>query len=139
MQDALYQTPGLGEQERSRAAFWLRQWLNAIAPNNFLLTNPAAIAKALATHGESLVAGFKNFAEDAKNGNISMTDLSAFKIGENLALTPGSVVYRNPLLEVIHYEATTPTVHKTPLVIVSPWINKFYVLDLNPQKAWSNT
>lgn len=135
LQDALYQTPGLGEQERSRAAFWLRQWLNAIAPNNFLLTNPVAMAKALATHGESLVAGLKNFAEDAKNGNISMTDLSAFRVGENLALTPGAVVYRNPLLEVIHYEATTPTVHKTPLVIVSPWINKFYVLDLNPQKS----
>ncbi len=113
----------------------MRQWLNAIAPNNFLLTNPVAIAKALATHGESLVAGLKNFAEDAKNGNISMTDLSAFKVGENLALTPGAVVYCNPLLEVIHYEATTPTVHKTPLVIVSPWINKFYVLDLNPQKS----
>ncbi|MDR3410779.1 MAG: alpha/beta fold hydrolase [Formivibrio sp.] len=135
LQDALYHTPGLGEQEHSRSAFWLRQWLNAIAPTNFLLTNPVAIAKALSSNGESLVAGFRNFAGDIKNGDISMTDLSAFRVGENLATTPGAVVYRGKLLEVIHYEATTPTVHKVPLVIVSPWINKFYVLDLNPQKS----
>ncbi|MBS1155621.1 MAG: alpha/beta fold hydrolase [Proteobacteria bacterium] len=135
LQDALYETPGLGEQEHSRSAFWLRQWLNAVAPTNFLLTNPVAMAKALASNGDSLVAGFKNFAGDVKNGDISMTDLSAFKVGENLATTPGAVVHRNKLLEVIHYEATTPTVHKVPLVIISPWINKFYVLDLNPQKS----
>lgn len=135
LQDALYHTPGLGEQERSRSAFWLRQWLNAIAPTNFLLTNPVAMAKALATHGESLIDGFRNFAEDVKNGDISMTDLSAFKVGENLATTPGAVVHRSKLLEVIHYEVSTPTVHKVPLVIISPWINKYYILDLNPQKS----
>lgn len=135
VQDALYETPGLGDQERSKAAFWLRQWLNAIAPNNFFFTNPAAIAKALSTDGASIEAGLKNFAQDIKNGDISMTDLSAFKVGENVATTPGAVVYRGKLLEVIHYEATTPTVRKVPLVIVSPWINKFYVLDLNPQKS----
>lgn len=135
LQDALYETPGLSDQERSRAAFWLRQWLNAVAPTNFLLSNPVAIAKALASNGDSLFAGFKNFSQDVANGDISMTDLSAFKVGENLATTPGAVVYRGKLLEVIHYEATTPTVHKVPLVIVSPWINKFYVLDLNPQKS----
>lgn len=135
LQDALYQTPGLGEQEHSRSAFWLRQWLNAIAPTNFLLTNPVAMAKVLATNGESLIDGFRNFAEDVKNGDISMTDLNAFTVGENLATTPGSVVHRGKLLEVIHYEATTPTVHKIPLVIISPWINKYYILDMNPQKS----
>ncbi len=135
LQDALYHTPGLGDRERSRAAFWLRQWLNAVAPTNFLLTNPVAIGKALETHGASLVDGFHNFASDLRNGNISMTDLEAFKVGENLATTPGAVVYRGRLLEVIHYEATTPTVHKVPLVIISPWINKFYILDINSQKS----
>lgn len=135
LQDALYETPGLTDQERSRTAFWLRQWLNAVAPTNYFFGNPVAIAKALSSKGESLFAGFKNFSQDVANGNISMTDLSAFKVGENLATTPGAVVYRGKLLEVIHYQATTPTVHKVPLVIVSPWINKFYVLDLNPQKS----
>jgi len=135
LQDMLYQTPGLSDQERSRSAFWLRQWLNAVAPTNYLFLNPAAMAKALSTRGDSLWKGFQNFSKDVSRGDISMTDLDAFKVGENLATTPGAVVYRGKLLEVIHYEASTPTVHKTPIVIVSPWINKFYVLDLNPQKS----
>jgi len=135
LQNSLYATPGLSEQERSKAAFWLRQYLNALAPTNFLLTNPTAIAKAMQTHGESLLLGWENFKRDQAAGDIAMTDLSAFTVGENLATTAGSVVYRGKLLEVIHFEANTPTVHKVPLVLVSPWINKYYVLDLNPQKS----
>ncbi|KAF0814508.1 Poly(3-hydroxyalkanoate) polymerase subunit PhaC [Andreprevotia sp. IGB-42] len=136
LQDALYATPGLCDQERSRSAFWLRQVLNAVAPTNYLLTNPVAIARALATHGDSLAQGLQNYARDtARGGDIPMTDMDAFKVGENLATTPGAVVYRGKLLEVIHYEASTATVHKVPLVIVSPWINKYYVLDLDARKS----
>ncbi|MGL4605036.1 MAG: PHA/PHB synthase family protein [Iodobacter sp.] len=135
LQDTLYATPDMGEQERNRSAFWLRQVLNAVAPTNFLLTNPVALSKALETHGESLAAGLRNYADDKARGDISMTDMSAFTVGENLATTPGTVVYRGRLLEVIHYEATTPTVHSVPLVLVSPWINKYYILDLNEKKS----
>jgi polyhydroxyalkanoate synthase len=135
LQDALYATPDMCEHERNRSAFWLRQVLNAAAPTNFLLTNPVAIARALSTNGESLVAGYKNFKADKARGDISMTDMNAFKVGENLATTAGSVVYRGRLLEVLHYEATTPTVHSVPLVLVSPWINKYYILDINEKKS----
>ena len=135
LQDSLYVTPSLTEQERSKAAFWLRQYLNALAPTNYLLTNPAALAKALTTRGDSLLKGWENFKRDKAAGNIAMTDLSAFTVGENLATTEGAVVYRGKLLEVIHYQSNTPTVHKVPMVLVSPWINKYYVLDLNPQKS----
>lgn len=135
LQDSLYATPSLSEQERSKAAFWLRQYLNALAPTNFLLTNPTALAKAMTTRGESLLQGWENFKRDKAMGDVAMTDLSAFTVGENLATTEGVVVYRGKLLEVIHYESNTPTVHKVPLVLVSPWINKYYVLDLNPQKS----
>ncbi len=135
LQDSLFATPGLSQGERNRSAFWLRQWLNAIAPNNYFFLNPVAMAKALETRGESLVKGLENLARDAQRGEIAMTDPDAFKVGENLALTPGAVVYRGPLLEVIHYEAVTPDVYKIPLVIVPPWINKYYVLDLDAKKS----
>jgi polyhydroxyalkanoate synthase len=135
MQDMLYDTPGLNGQERRKAAFWWRKWLNAVAPTNFLLTNPVALQKAFETHGQSLVAGFQNFLLDAEAGTIRMTTLDDFKVGENLGTTPGAVVFRNRLLEVIHYTPTQPKVHAEPVVIVTPWINKFYILDLNPKKS----
>ncbi|WP_255992169.1 PHA/PHB synthase family protein [Chitinolyticbacter albus] len=135
LQDALYATPDLCDNGCARAAFWLRQVLNAVAPTNYFYLNPVAMAKALASHGESVAQGWRNFARDQSAGDIAMTDMSAFKVGESLATTPGAVVYRGRLLEVIHYEATTPTVHKVPLVIVSPWINKYYVLDLDAKKS----
>lgn len=135
LQDALYRTPELSDKERSRSAFWLRQGLNALAPNNFFLTNPVAQRKAQESGGKSLSEGWRNFLRDAARGDIAMTDLSAFQVGKNLATTPGAVVYRGRLLEVIHYEATTPTVKQIPVVIVSPWINKYYVLDLDNKKS----
>jgi polyhydroxyalkanoate synthase len=135
VQDALYDTPGLSGKERRRAAFWWRKWLNAMAPTNFLLTNPVAMARAAETNGESLVRGFRNFLEDLRAGNVRMTRPEDFTVGKNLATTPGAVVFRNRLLEVIHYAPTTPKVHATPIVIVTPWINKFYILDLTPKKS----
>lgn len=134
-QDMLYDTPGLSKQERRKAAFWWRNWLNAMAPSNFLLTNPVAMRHAIETKGESLRKGYEIFLEDMKAGDIRMTSPDDFKVGENLATTPGSVVMRNRLVEVVHYAPTQAKVHAEPIVIITPWINKFYVLDLTPKKS----
>jgi len=135
IQDMLYDTPGLSGKERRRAAFWWRKWLNAVAPSNFLWTNPVALRKAAETNGESLVRGFHNLLGDLQAGEVRMTGPDDFKVGENLATTPGAVVFRNALLEVIHYAPTRPRVHAEPVVIITPWINKFYILDLVPRKS----
>jgi polyhydroxyalkanoate synthase len=135
MQDMLYDTPGLSSKDRRRAAFWWRKWLNAVAPTNFLPTNPVAIRKMMDSRGESLYKGFQNFLADLRAGMVRMTNPDDFHVGENLATTPGSVIFRNRLLEVIHYAPTQPKVHAEPVVIITPWINKFYVLDLVPKKS----
>jgi len=135
VQDALYQTPGLSPRERRRAGFWWRQWLNAAAPTNFLLTNPVALRKMAETQGESLRRGFEIFMEDLQAGTVRMTDPSDFQVGRNLGTTPGAVVFRNRLLELIHYAPTASKVRPTPIVIVTPWINKYYILDLTPKKS----
>jgi len=135
MQDMLYDTPGLSSKERRHAAFWWRKWLNAVAPTNFLLTNPLAMRKAIESNGESLLHGMQNFVEDMKAGTVRMTNPDDFRVGENLATTPGKVVFRNHLLEVIHYTPTVAKNHEKPVVIVMPWINKFYILDLTPKKS----
>lgn len=135
VQDMLYETPGMSARERRRAAFWWRAWLNAVAPTNFLFSNPVALRKAIETRGESLSQGFRNFLADMEHGSVRMADPGDFQVGKNLATTPGAVVFRNHLLEVIHYAPTQKKVHSEPLVIITPWINKFYVLDLNPRKS----
>jgi len=135
IQDMLYATPGLSSHERRRAAFWSRKWLNAMAPTNFLLTNPVAVRQAAETNGESLVRGMRNFIADLQAGTVRMTNPDDFQVGKNLATTPGKVVFRNRLLEVIHYAPSQPKVRPVPLVIVTPWINKYYILDLNPKKS----
>jgi polyhydroxyalkanoate synthase len=135
VQDALFQTPGLAPKERRRAAFWWRNWLNAVAPTNSLLTNPVAQRKALQTRGESLRRGYEIFMEDLRARTVRMTDPADFQVGRNLATTPGAVVFRNRLLELIHYAPRAPRVRPMPIVIVTPWINKFYVLDLDEKKS----
>jgi polyhydroxyalkanoate synthase len=135
VQDALYDTPGLSNRDRRRAAFWWRKWLNAMAPTNFLATNPSAMRKAMETHGESLLKGFNNFVTDFQAGDVQMARPTDFVVGKDLATTPGKVVFRNRLLEVIRYTPTREQVHQIPIVIVTPWINKFYVLDLNAKKS----
>jgi len=134
-EDLLFATPGLSDVQRRRAAFWARQWLNAMAPTNFLFTNPIALRKYIESHGDSLKQGLENFLRDAKAKNIRMVEPDAFKVGTDLATTPGRVVLRNRLVELIHYTPTTAQVHQTPILIVTPWINKYYVLDLTPQKS----
>jgi polyhydroxyalkanoate synthase len=135
IQDMLYRTPGLSSRERRRAAFWWRKWLNGMAPTNFLLTNPVAMKKAIETNGDSLLRGARNFIADLQAGTIRLTRPDDFKVGGNLATTPGKVVLRNRLLELIHYAPTTPQTYRVPIVIVTPWINKFYILDLTPKKS----
>lgn len=135
LEDMYFETPGLSDRERRRAAFWLRKWLNAVAPTNFFWSNPVALRKFVESKGETLTQGMQNALRDMQAGDIRMVDEKAFKVGVDLATTPGQVVYRNRLLEVIQYSPTTEQVYKQPLVIVTPWINKYYILDLTPKKS----
>lgn len=135
LQDMFFETPGLSDKERRRAAFWLREWLNMVAPTNAFWTNPVAMERCVATNGESLRQGWANFQRDMKAKNIQMVEPDAFTVGKDLATTPGKVVFRNRLVELIHYTPTTEKVKAMPIVIVTPWINKFYILDLNAKKS----
>lgn len=135
LEDMCFETPGLSEKERRRAAFWWRKWLNAVAPTNFFWSNPVAIRKFVESKGESLKSGIDYMMRDMQSKNVRMVEADAFKVGTDLATTPGNVVMRNRMLELIHYAPTTEKVHKTPLLIITPWINKYYILDLNPKKS----
>lgn len=130
---------GVDEQTKRKAAFFIKQAVDAASPSNFLATNPAALRALFSTHGESLLKGVENLAADMKRGHgalaISQTDLDAFKVGVNVANTPGKVVFRNRVFELIQYSPTTETVHEVPLLIFPPWINKFYILDLQPKNS----
>lgn len=135
LQDMVYETPGQSARTTRQAAFWSRNWLNALAPSNFFWSNPVAMRRAAETNGESLRLGWQNFLEDARQGAVRMSSTDEFKVGENLGTTPGKVVFRNALFELIHYTPTVKAVHQVPVVIVPPCINKFYVLDLTPKKS----
>ncbi|OOG75608.1 class I poly(R)-hydroxyalkanoic acid synthase [Sinorhizobium sp. A49] len=131
---------GLDDHTKHKAAFYVRQISSALSPTNFVTTNPQLYRETVATSGANLVKGMQMFAEDvvAGRGDLKMrqTDTSKFAIGENIAITPGKVVAQSEVCQVIQYEASTETVLKRPLLICPPWINKFYVLDLNPQKSF---
>ncbi|NWG54674.1 MAG: class I poly(R)-hydroxyalkanoic acid synthase [Hydrogenophilaceae bacterium] len=137
--DLVERTEGLDDAAKRKAAFFMRQAVDAASPSNFLLTNPAALRALIETRGESLKKGMENFARDLKRGGgalaITQTDMTAFKLGENIATSPGKVVFRNQLIELLQYEPTTETVHEVPLLIFPPWINKFYILDLQPKNS----
>lgn len=135
LEDMFFETPGLSDRERRRAAFWLRKWLNMVAPTNFFWLNPVAMERFVETNGESLRQGWDNFLRDLKAKNILMVEPEAFTVGEDLATTPGKVVFRNRLVELIHYAPTTDKVRAMPIVIITPWINKFYILDLTAKKS----
>jgi polyhydroxyalkanoate synthase subunit PhaC len=128
-------TGGEDTAEERRLKFHLKQFVDAMAPANFLLTNPAALKRIMETGGASLAEGMRNLASDLKEGRVSMTDASAFKPGENLAITPGKVVYRNKLIELIQYKPQTEQVFDVPIFFIPPWINKYYILDLQPQNS----
>ena len=135
LQDMYFDTPGLSDKERRRAAFWLRKWLNMVAPTNFFWLNPVAMERFVTTNGESLKQGMQNFMRDAKAKNILMVEPDAFEIGKDLATTPGKVIFRNRMLELIHYAPSTEKVRAMPVVITTPWINKYYILDLSAKKS----
>ena len=121
---------------KRRIRFLARQYADAIAPSNFLATNPEALQLAVESGGASLAQGLANLIGDAQRGRIAMTDEAAFEVGRNLALTPGDVVFRNDLIELIQYAPTTAEVYKRPLLIVPPCINKYYILDLRPENSF---
>lgn len=130
---------GLDARERRRIEFFSRQIIDMFSPTNFLGTNPEALSRAVETDGQSLVDGLQNLVRDIEAGNgdvqVALADKTAFTVGENLATTPGKVVFRNRMFELIQYAPTTETVHATPLVIFPPWINKFYILDLKEKNS----
>jgi polyhydroxyalkanoate synthase len=131
---------GLDDHTRHKAGFYMKQITAALSPTNFVLTNPVLYKETVAQNGANLVEGMKKLAEDIQSGKgdlrIRQTDMSKFKVGENMAVTPGKVIAENDLCQIIQYEPATDEVLKRPLLIVPPWINKFYVLDLNPQKSF---
>src|SRR5215212_3468515 len=130
------ETDGEDTAEQRRLKFHLKQFVDAMAPVNYLLTNPAALKKAFETGGVSLAEGARNLLSDLQEGRMSMTDANAFQPGENLAITPGKVVYRNELILFFHYTATTEKVRETPVMFIPPWINKYYILDLQPKNSF---
>jgi polyhydroxyalkanoate synthase len=138
--DLVEHADGLDEHTRHKAGFYVKQISNAISPSNFILTNPELFRETVASNGENLVRGMKMLAEDIAAGKgdlrLRQADYSPFEIGKNIAVTPGKVVGRSDVAEILQYEPSTETVLKRPLLICPPWINKFYILDLNPQKSF---
>lgn len=127
------------ETDRRRIDWFTRQMIDMLAPTNFLATNPDALERAIETEGESLVRGLENLVRDIEENRgdlvVSLSDRSAFRVGENIGTTPGEVVYRTPMLELIQFRPTTEQVHRTPVIVFPPWINKYYIMDLKPQNS----
>jgi polyhydroxyalkanoate synthase subunit PhaC len=140
LQSTVKEVDGLDDKTARKVDFYTRQFVDAMAPSNFLLTNPEVLRTTIESGGENLVTGLKHVLEDLERGKgrlmIKMTDLDAFKIGENIAVTPGKVVYQNDLMQLLQYAPTTAKVKRRPLLIIPPWINKFYILDLRPKNSF---
>lgn len=126
---------GLPDHEQRKLNFYTKVMADGLSPSNYALTNPDVLKLAVDTKGQSLVDGFENLLADLEKGYISTTDETAFKVGENLATTPGAVVFRNDLIEVIQYKPMTPKVRASPILIVPPCVNKFYIFDINEKKS----
>ncbi len=138
--DAIANTDGLDNLKKDKLAFTAKLYANAMSPSNFAMTNPEVLRETIQSGGKNLIKGFENLIKDIERGDgllqISTTDYSAFDVGENLAVTKGSVIYQNDLIQLIQYEATTDKVHKRPLLVVPPWINKYYILDMKPENSF---
>jgi polyhydroxyalkanoate synthase len=131
---------GLSEESEKKVAFFTRQYVDALAPTNFLMTNPQVLRETLSSGGQNLVKGLNNLLSDLEKGRgelrVSMTDESAFQLGKNVATSPGKVVFQTELMQLIQYLPTTKDVYKRPLVIIPPWINKYYILDLREKNSF---
>ncbi len=131
---------GVDEHTKHKAKFYVEQIANALSPTNFAFTNPEVLRTTLATNGANLIEGLKHLEEDLKTPDgrlkIKQTDQTAFEVGKNIATSPGKVIFQNDTLQLIQYSPATEKVYETPLLIIPPWINKFYILDLNPKKSF---
>ena len=131
---------GLDPAKAKKVDFYTRQFVDAMSPSNFVATNPEVLTTTLQTGGQNLLRGLENLLADLDGGegrlSITMTDMKSFRLGENIATTPGKVVYQNDLMQLLQYEPSTADVRRRPLLIVPPWINKFYVLDLQPKNSF---
>ncbi|HEY0436782.1 MAG TPA: class I poly(R)-hydroxyalkanoic acid synthase, partial [Phenylobacterium sp.] len=140
LQHAVSEVHGLPEESEKKVAFFTRQFVDALSPSNFAFTNPQVLRETLNSGGENLVRGLNNLLSDIEKGGgelrISMTDEKAFTLGKNVATTPGKVVFQNDLMQLIQYVPTTAQVYKRPLVIMPPWINKYYILDLRDKNSF---
>ena len=137
---AIRDVKGMDEASARKVDFYTRQFVDALSPSNFVATNPEVLTATLASGGQNLLRGLENLLADLERGNgrlaITMTDMKAFRLGENIATTPGKIVYQNELMQLIQYTPSTREVRRRPLLIVPPWINKFYVLDLQPKNSF---
>ncbi|MGN3974109.1 PHA/PHB synthase family protein [Tsuneonella sp. SYSU-LHT278] len=136
MLDAAEQVEGVDAEKKEQLAFATRALVEAMSPDNFLATNPVVLQRTIETRGANLVKGLQHLINDLKRGQLTHTDAEAFRLGENIATTPGKVVHEGPLYQLIQYSPSTETVAETPLVIFPPWINRFYILDLTPKKSF---
>ncbi|WP_096703591.1 class I poly(R)-hydroxyalkanoic acid synthase [Magnetospirillum sp. 15-1] len=139
MQGVVKNVEGLDDHTAKKVDFYTRQFVDAMAPSNFVLTNPEVLRATVETRGENLLKGLNNLLDDLERGKgnlaIKMTDYDAFKVGENIAVTPGKIVFQTDLMQLIQYDPTTPQAFEKPLLILPPWINKFYILDLRPKNS----
>jgi len=140
IQHAVASVDGLPEESQKKVAFFTRQYVDALAPSNFVLTNPQVLRETVASGGQNLLKGLNNLLADIEKGEgqlrISMTDERAFQLGRNVATTPGKVVHQTDLMQLIQYSPTTTDVYRAPLVIIPPWINKYYILDLREKNSF---
>ncbi len=140
LQNTVAEVEGLDDKTQKKVEFFTRQFIDALSPTNFPITNPEVLKSTVESGGQNLVQGLKNLLTDLERGDgklaIKMTDLDAFKLGENIATTPGKVVFQNDLIQLIQYAPTTKEVYQRPLLIVPPWINKYYILDLRPKNSF---
>ncbi len=140
MQGLVHDAEGMDDKTAQKVDFYTRQFVDAMSPTNFVMTNPEVLRRTAETGGENLLKGLSNLLADLERGQgnlrIRMTDESKFKVGENIAVTPGKVVFQNDLMQLIQYTPTTEKVLKRPLLILPPWINKFYILDLRPKNSF---
>jgi polyhydroxyalkanoate synthase len=140
IRQAVANVDGLPEESEKKVAFFTRQYVDALSPSNFLLTNPQVLRETVASGGQNLVRGLNNLLDDIEKGGgklrISMTDESAFQLGRNVATTPGKVVFQTDLMQLIQYSPLTEQVYRRPLLIIPPWINKYYILDLREKNSF---